>query len=61
MFCGLFTVVCAFEIKVVHQWHIERWNLLLDHPLSVLSLVSVVLSNLVSTSWRSCSSSRSFR
>jgi Na+/H+ antiporter NhaD/arsenite permease-like protein len=48
MFCGLFVVVHAFETKVVHQWHIERWSLLLDHPLSILSLVSAVLSNLVS-------------
>jgi Na+/H+ antiporter NhaD/arsenite permease-like protein len=48
MFCGLFVVVHAFETKVVQQWHIERWSLLLDHPLSILSLVSAVLSNLVS-------------
>jgi Na+/H+ antiporter NhaD/arsenite permease-like protein len=48
MFCGLFVVVHAFEAKVVHQWPIEHWSLLLDHPLSVLSLVSAVLSNLVS-------------
>ena len=48
MFCGLFVVVHAFEVKVVHQWHIERWSLLLDHPLSLLSLISAVLSNLVS-------------
>ena len=48
MFCGLFVVVHAFEVKVVHQWHIERWSLILDHPLSVLSVVSAVLSNLVS-------------
>ena len=48
MFCGLFVVVHTFETKVVHQWRIEHWSLLLDHPLSVLSLVSAVLSNLVS-------------
>ena len=48
MFCGLFVVVHAFETAIVHQWHIERWSLLLDHPLSVLSLVSAILSNLVS-------------
>ncbi len=48
MFCGLFVVVHAFEIKVVHQWQIERRSLLLDNPLTVLSLVSAVLSNLVS-------------
>ncbi len=48
MFCGLFVVVHAFETKVVHQWHVEHWSVLLDHPLSVLSLVSAVLSNLVS-------------
>jgi len=48
MFCGLFVVVHAFETRVVHQWHIERWSLLFDHPVGVLSLVSAVLSNLVS-------------
>jgi Na+/H+ antiporter NhaD/arsenite permease-like protein len=48
MFFGLFVVVHAFEAKVVSGWHIERWSLLLDHPLGVLSLVSAVLSNLVS-------------
>ena len=48
MFCALFVVVHAFEVKVVHQWGFEQWRLLLDHPLGVLSLVSAVLSNLVS-------------
>ena len=48
MFCGLFIVVHAFEVKVVHEWHIERWSLLLDYPLSILSLLSALLSNLVS-------------
>jgi Na+/H+ antiporter NhaD/arsenite permease-like protein len=48
MFCGLFVVVHAFEVKVVHQWRIEHWKLLIEHPLCVLSLVSTVLSNLVS-------------
>jgi Na+/H+ antiporter NhaD/arsenite permease-like protein len=48
MFFGLFVVVHAFEAKVVRGWRIEEWSLLLDHPLSVLSLVSAVLSNLVS-------------
>jgi Na+/H+ antiporter NhaD/arsenite permease-like protein len=48
MFTGLFVVVHAFEVTVVQAWGIERWDLLLQHPLSVLSLVSAVLSNLVS-------------
>jgi Na+/H+ antiporter NhaD/arsenite permease-like protein len=48
MFAGLFVVVHAFEVYVVQEWGIERWNLLLQHPLSVLSLVCAVLSNLVS-------------
>ena len=48
MFCGLFVVVHAFEVKVVHGWHIESWSLLLDYPLSILSLLSALLSNLVS-------------
>jgi len=48
MFAGLFVVVHAFEVQVVHQWQIERWSLLREHPLGVLSLVSAALSNLVS-------------
>jgi Na+/H+ antiporter NhaD/arsenite permease-like protein len=48
MFCALFVVVHTFETRVVHQWGIEHWRLLFNHPLGVLSLVSAVLSNLVS-------------
>ena len=48
MFCGLFVVVHAFEVKVVHQLRIEQWHLLFEHPLFVLTLVSTALSNLVS-------------
>jgi Na+/H+ antiporter NhaD/arsenite permease-like protein len=48
MFCGLFVVVHAFEVHVVSGWGIEHWDFLLGHPVSVLSAVSAVLSNLVS-------------
>ncbi len=48
MFSALFVVVHAFDVKVIQQWGIERWSLLLEHPVSVLSLFSAVLSNLVS-------------
>jgi Na+/H+ antiporter NhaD/arsenite permease-like protein len=48
MFCGLFVVVHTFETEVVDQWGIEKWRLLLDHPLGVLAPVSAVLSNVVS-------------
>jgi Na+/H+ antiporter NhaD/arsenite permease-like protein len=48
MFCGLFAVVHTFEVTVVSQWGIEKWHVLLDHPLGVLTPVSAVLSNLVS-------------
>ena len=48
MFCGLFVVVHTFEINVVSQWGIEKWRLLLDHPLAVLAPVSALLSNVVS-------------
>jgi Na+/H+ antiporter NhaD/arsenite permease-like protein len=48
MFCGLFVVVHTFETIVVSQWGIERWRLLLGHPLSILTPVSAVLSNIVS-------------
>ncbi len=48
MFASLFIVVHAFQLHVVSNWRIESWNWLLDHPVSLLSLVSAGLSNLVS-------------
>jgi Na+/H+ antiporter NhaD/arsenite permease-like protein len=48
MFIGLFIVVHAFQMRVVSHWHVEQWHLILDHPVSFLSLASAALSNLVS-------------
>jgi Na+/H+ antiporter NhaD/arsenite permease-like protein len=48
MFAGLFVVVHAFEVVVVHTWGIDRWHSLLDSPVVMVSGLSVVLSNLVS-------------
>ena len=48
MFAGLFVVVHAFEVNVVHTWGIERWKAVLDSPVVMVSGLSVVLSNLVS-------------
>jgi Na+/H+ antiporter NhaD/arsenite permease-like protein len=48
MFAGLFVVVKAFEVHVVHEWGLEHWDLLANDPVGVLSLVSAALSNLVS-------------
>jgi Na+/H+ antiporter NhaD/arsenite permease-like protein len=48
MFIGLFIVVHAFQIRVVNTWGIDRWHLLLSHPVDLLSLASAALSNLVS-------------
>ena len=48
MFAGLFVVVHAFEVSVVHTWGIDRWHSLLDSPVVMVSGLSVVLSNLVS-------------
>jgi Na+/H+ antiporter NhaD/arsenite permease-like protein len=48
MFVGLFIVVHAFRIHVVAHWGIEQWHGLLDHPVSLLSLASAGLSNVVS-------------
>jgi len=48
MFTGLFIVVHAFQIQVVDRWGIEGWDFLLHHPISLLSLTSAGLSNLVS-------------
>jgi Na+/H+ antiporter NhaD/arsenite permease-like protein len=48
MFAGLFIVVYAFKVHVVVRWHIEDWTLILGHPVTLLSVVSAGLSNLVS-------------
>ncbi len=48
MFTGLFVVVHAFEVNVVRSWGLDRWQALLDSPVVLVSLLSVVLSNLVS-------------
>jgi Na+/H+ antiporter NhaD/arsenite permease-like protein len=48
MFCGLFVVVHAFEVNIVHHWAVEEWGVLHDDPIGVLSLISAGLSNLVS-------------
>lgn len=48
MFAGLFVVVHAFEVHVVHRWGVENWAWLREHPVGLLSLLSAGLSNLVS-------------
>jgi Na+/H+ antiporter NhaD/arsenite permease-like protein len=48
MFVGLFIVVHAFQMRVVSHWGINRWHVLLAHPIDLLSVVSAALSNLVS-------------
>ncbi len=48
MFAGLFVVVHAFEVDVVHTWGLERWRALLESPVVLVSGLSLVLSNLVS-------------
>ncbi len=48
MFAGLFVVVHAFEVHVVHSWGLERWHAVLASPVVLVSGLSVVLSNLVS-------------
>ncbi|AGA26536.1 anion transporter [Singulisphaera acidiphila] len=48
MFTGLFVVVHAFEVNVVHTWGIEGWNALRHSPVVLVSGLSVILSNLVS-------------
>jgi Na+/H+ antiporter NhaD/arsenite permease-like protein len=48
MFAGLFVVVHAFEVNVVHTWGLERWHALLNSPVVMVSGLSVLLSNLVS-------------
>ncbi len=48
MFAGLFVVVHAFEVNVVHTWGLERRDALLGSPVVLVSGLSVLLSNLVS-------------
>lgn len=48
MFTGLFVVVHAFEINVVHAWGLDRWQSLRESPVVMVSGLSVALSNLVS-------------
>ncbi len=48
MFTGLFVVVHAFEINVVHAWGLDRWQSLRESPVLMVSGLSVALSNLVS-------------
>jgi Na+/H+ antiporter NhaD/arsenite permease-like protein len=48
MFTGLFIVVHAFQVHVVAGWGIEGWTWLLNRPVTLLSLASAALSNLVS-------------
>jgi Na+/H+ antiporter NhaD/arsenite permease-like protein len=48
MFAGLFIVVHAFQLRVVNRWGMDGWGFLARHPISLLSLTSAGLSNLVS-------------
>lgn len=48
MFVGLFIVVHAFQLRVVNRWNVDGWEFLVKHPISLLSLTSAGLSNLVS-------------
>ena len=48
MFAGLFVVVHAFEVNVVHTWGLERRHALQESPVVLVSGLSIVLSNLVS-------------
>lgn len=48
MFAGLFVVVHAFEVHVMHHAGVDKWTTLRNSPVIMLSGVSAVLSNLVS-------------
>ncbi|HVA50023.1 MAG TPA: anion transporter [Pirellulales bacterium] len=48
MFAGLFVVVRAFEVNVVHDWGLDQWQGLRRSPVVLVSALSVALSNLVS-------------
>lgn len=48
MFAGLFVVVRAFEVHVMHHAGVDQWTVLRTSPITMLSVASAVLSNLVS-------------
>ncbi len=48
LFAGLFVVVRAFEVHVVHTWEVGAWAWLQGDPVGPLSAASAALSNLVS-------------
>jgi Na+/H+ antiporter NhaD/arsenite permease-like protein len=48
MFVGLFVVVHVFNARVVDGWSPQRWRMLADWPVSTISGLSLVLSNVVS-------------
>ncbi len=48
MFVGLFVVVHAFEVHVIHGFKLQDSAMLRNSPVVMLSVVSVVLSNIVS-------------
>jgi Na+/H+ antiporter NhaD/arsenite permease-like protein len=48
MFAGLFVVVRAFETHVLHVVGVERWTVLRESSVAMLSLASATLSNIVS-------------
>ncbi len=48
MFIGLFVVVHAFQLQVVSGWNVAQWSWLQAPSVTLLSLASAALSNLVS-------------
>ena len=48
MFGGLFVVVHAFQVHVVALWDVANWHWLMNSPVTLLSIASAALSNLVS-------------
>jgi Na+/H+ antiporter NhaD/arsenite permease-like protein len=48
MFIALFIVVRAFEVHVVRMWDLEQWQAVRQSPVVLVSVLSVLLSNLVS-------------
>ncbi|QVL33935.1 anion transporter [Telmatocola sphagniphila] len=48
LFAGLFVVVHVFDIRILSHAGVENWKFLRDYPISFLSAISALLSNLVS-------------
>jgi Na+/H+ antiporter NhaD/arsenite permease-like protein len=48
LFISLFILVAAMEKQVFVHWELSTWSLLLKHPQSFITIMTIIFSNLVS-------------